>query len=67
MGVSEVSDSLTVIVSEETGKISIAVGGKLIRNIDGDLLRKYLHEVQGKPKEEKSKKRFWLRKGDAES
>ncbi len=67
VGVSEVSDSLTVIVSEETGKISIAVGGKLIRNIDGDLLRKYLHEVQGKPKEEKSKKRFWLRKGDAES
>lgn len=67
VGISEVSDSLTVIVSEETGKISIAVGGKLIRNIDGDLLRKYLHEVQGKPKEEKSKKRFWLRKGDAES
>lgn len=67
VGISEVSDSLTVIVSEETGKISIAAGGKLIRNIDGDLLRKYLHEVQGKPKEEKSKKRFWLRKGDAES
>ena len=39
VGISEVSDSLTVIVSEETGMISVAVGGKLLRNIDGDLLR----------------------------
>lgn len=63
VGVSEVSDSLTVIVSEETGKISVAVGGKLLRNIDGDLLRKKLHDVQGKPSEEKPKKRFRIRKG----
>lgn len=67
VGISEVSDSLTVIVSEETGKISIAVSGKLLRNIDGDLLRKYLTELQGKPVEEKPKKRFWQRKGDSES
>ena len=33
VGISEVSDSLTVIVSEETGMISVAVGGKLLRNI----------------------------------
>ena len=67
VGISEVSDSLTVIVSEETGKISIASSGKLIRNIDGNLLRKYLNEVQGKPKEEKTKKRFWQRKGEIKS
>lgn len=67
VGISEVSDSLTVIVSEETGKISIATGGKLLRNIDGDLLRKYFHELQGKPKEEKPKKRFWQRKGEGKS
>lgn len=67
VGISEVSDSLTVIVSEETGKISIATGGKLLRNIDGDLLRKYFHELQGKPKEEKTKKRFWQRKGESKS
>ncbi|MDF2844327.1 MAG: putative rane protein, partial [Herbinix sp.] len=36
VGISEVSDSLTIIVSEETGKVSIAKGGKLIRNVDGD-------------------------------
>lgn len=67
VGISEVSDSLTVIVSEETGKISIATTGKLLRNIDGDLLRKYLNELQGKPKEEKTKKRFWQRKGEVKS
>ena len=31
VGISEVSDSLTIIVSEETGKISVAIGGKLLR------------------------------------
>ena len=63
VGISEVSDSLTVIVSEETGKISIATAGKLLRNVDGDLLRKNLKELQGKPGEEKPKKHFWKRKG----
>lgn len=47
VGISEVSDSLTVIVSEETGMISVAVGGKLLRNIDGDLLRRKLNDFQG--------------------
>lgn len=63
VGISEVSDSLTVIVSEETGMISVAVGGKLLRNIDGDLLRRKLNDFQGKPSEEKLKKYFWRRKG----
>lgn len=56
VGISEVSDSLTVIVSEETGKISIAIGGKLLRNVDGDLLKKKISEIQGNPEE--VKKRF---------
>lgn len=63
VGISEVSDSLTVIVSEETGMISVAVGGKLLRNIDGDLLRRKLNDFQGKPSEEKPKKYFCRRKG----
>ena len=53
VGISEVSDSLTIIVSEETGKISIAIGGKLLRNVDGDLLRKKISEIQGNPYETK--------------
>lgn len=58
VGISEVTDSLTIIVSEETGRISVAVGGKLLRNIDGDLLKKKLIEMQGKPGDEAEKKRW---------
>lgn len=48
IGISEVSDSLTIIVSEETGKVSIAKGGKLVRNVDGDYLRSKLITAQKK-------------------
>ncbi len=48
IGISEVCDSLTIIVSEETGKVSIAKDGKLIRNVDGDYLRSKLEEAQKK-------------------
>ena len=42
IGVSEVSDALVVIVSEETGVISIAEEGKLIRSVDEKKLRELL-------------------------
>jgi len=58
IGISEVSDSLTIIVSEETGKVSIAKGGKLIRNVDGDYLRARLVDAQGKTIETK-KLKLW--------
>jgi len=58
IGISEVSDSLTIIVSEETGKVSIAQGGKLIRNVDGDYLRAKLVEAQRKTNEAK-KLKLW--------
>ena len=38
VGISEVTDSMTIIVSEETGKVSVAVGGELIHDIDADSL-----------------------------
>ena len=63
VGISEVSDSTTIIVSEETGKISVAVRGKLLRNVDGELLKKKLGELQGKNNEGKPKKRFFIRRG----
>ena len=53
VGISEVSDSLTIIVSEETGKVSIAVGGKITRNINADSLRKRLKNLQNKTDENK--------------
>ncbi|MDF2941398.1 MAG: putative rane protein [Herbinix sp.] len=58
IGISEVSDSLTIIVSEETGKVSIAKGGKLIRNVDGDYLRAKLVDAQRKTNEAK-KLKLW--------
>jgi diadenylate cyclase len=58
IGISEVSDSLTIIVSEETGKVSIAKGGKLIRNVDGDYLRTKLADAQKKTNEVK-KLKLW--------
>lgn len=48
IGISEVSDSLTIIVSEETGKVSIATGGTLIRNVDSDYLRNKIIIAQNK-------------------
>ncbi len=58
VGISEATDSLTVIVSEETGRISIAMGGKLVRNLDGDSLKERLRMIQDKPMEEKKRKRW---------
>lgn len=46
VGISEVSDSFTIVVSEETGKVSIAREGNLIYNVDGDFLRAKLQEIQ---------------------
>lgn len=60
VGVSEVTDSLTIIVSEETGKVSVAMEGKIRRNIDGEQLRKYLITAQNKKTDAK---RFKIWKG----
>lgn len=43
IGITERSDSIVVIVSEETGSISIAENGKLIRFVDGKKLKDYLN------------------------
>jgi diadenylate cyclase len=45
LGISEISDSITIIISEETGVISIAKHGKLIRYIDKKALRDNLEIV----------------------
>ena len=46
VGISEVSDSMTIVVSEETGKVSIAIGGELYRNVDADFLKNKLTFLQ---------------------
>lgn len=58
MGISEVTDSLTIIVSEETGHVSVAYEGNLYRNLDANGLREKLQMIQNKEPEEK-KHRLW--------
>lgn len=50
IGISECSDSVTVVVSEETGEVSLAEGGKLIKNIQRDALQARLKELEAVPK-----------------
>ncbi len=46
VGISEVGDSLTIVVSEETGRVSIAMGGELYRNVDAEFLKNKLNYIQ---------------------
>lgn len=66
VGISEVTDSFTIIVSEQTGKVSLARNGTLISNIDADYLRMKLQEIQ-KDKAKASmvkKKPLWKKGGE---
>ncbi|MCR5475474.1 MAG: diadenylate cyclase CdaA [Lachnospiraceae bacterium] len=64
VGISEVTDSVTVIVSEETGRVSVAYEGNLSRNVDTEQLRQMLRNIQGKTYEEKKSFRIFKRKAD---
>lgn len=46
VGISEVTDSLTVVVSEETGRVSLVEGGSLRRVSDAESLRKALESIE---------------------
>lgn len=59
VGISEVTDAFTIIVSEETGKVSVTQGGQLLRNIGGDELRSLLVKVQDKNVEAKHYFKIW--------
>ena len=59
VGISEITDSLTIIVSEETGKISVAYEGELERNLDADPLRDRMHKILNNPVEEHKNLRIW--------
>ena len=58
VGISEVTDSLTVIVSEETGAISVAYKGELMRKLMAEELKKLLVMAQNKTAAQK-KFRLW--------
>lgn len=46
LGLSEVSDAIVLIVSEETGAMSVAAGGQLYRNVNESFIRQILRNDQ---------------------
>ena len=68
IGVTEITDCLTIIVSEETGVISLAVNGRLLRNYDKEKLRTILVKImksrQNKKISLKERVKGWISKKD---
>lgn len=60
LGMSEVCDALVIVVSEETGLVSVAMGGSLSRGIKREELREKLSQIQYRKAEPK---KFSIRKG----
>lgn len=68
VGVSEATDSLTVIVSEETGKVSVAYEGQIERGFDSDGLKARLQRILNRQDEEKTRgKHIWKGRSKAKN
>ncbi len=61
IGVTEQNDSVSVIVSEETGSISVAIAGRITRDLDPGTLRRILHNSFATEENDKAWWRFRLR------
>jgi uncharacterized protein (TIGR00159 family) len=55
IGLTEMVDAVVIVVSEETGKISVVVGGKITRGLDSTVLRRVLLRLLDPSKGEKGK------------
>lgn len=61
LGISEVSDAVGVIVSEETGSLSIVQGGRMIRRLDAERLENILRAFFQTPVPSKGVRAWFLR------
>lgn len=64
VGISEATDSLTVIVSEETGGISVAYEGELERNLTLDSLKEKMRDIMNMNNDEDTKRRHRRKRKD---
>ena len=62
VGISEATDSMTVIVSEETGKISIAYEGELERNLNADEVKEKMRQLLNEEDNSKARRKKKVRK-----
>lgn len=67
LGISEVSDSFTIVVSEETGRVSYAYGGNLVTEVAPNDLKEQLVKLQKNKMDEKEPKKFRIWKGRDEN
>jgi diadenylate cyclase len=71
VGISEVSDSLTIVVSEENGKVSFAMRGQMYHDVDAETLKDKLAYLQNRNHEvtrlELLKRRFKNGKKDSKN
>lgn len=59
VGISEATDSFTLVVSEQTGGISIAENGELTRRVTKEQLRERLTALQSKSQDSRGRKRHF--------
>lgn len=62
IGVSEVSDAISLIVSEETGQISLSINGLIVRDINEESLISKLHEELSPDKDVNKKEFGWFKR-----
>lgn len=63
VGMSEVSDAMVICVSEESGKVSYAIGGHIARDVSEEQLREQLVQLKSRVRTEEVSKKFILKKG----
>ena len=59
VGISEVTDSMTIVVSEETGRVSLVEGGSLRRIADAEMLKEALASMERQEETGSSRFRIW--------
>jgi diadenylate cyclase len=65
LGITEITDAIAIVVSEETGIISIANNGRLVRNLDENKVKKVLTLLYGSQRNENPFLNMWLRRRPA--